>query len=94
MTGLALSKLPNGDTRLTWQRPSPEDPDAGDSISFFRIYRDGVTMANRFERWFDFSGSPTVTWTDTATNGVLHSYWVTSVDQNFAESPFGLPVIG
>ena len=94
VTGLSLSKLPSGDTKLTWQRPSPEDPDAGDSIAFFRVYRDGITMANRFERWFDFSGSPTVTWTDTATNGILHTYWVTAVDQNYAESPFGLPVIG
>jgi len=91
---LALSKLPTGDTKLTWTRPSPDDPDAGDSISFFRIYRDGILMSNRYERYFDSSGSPTVTWTDTSTNGVGHTYWVTSVDQHYAESPFGLPVIG
>lgn len=91
---LALTKLANGDTKLTWTKPSPEDPDTGDSISFYRIYRDGIAMSNRYERYFDSSGSPTVTWTDINTNGVLHSYWVTSVDQNYAESGFGLPVIG
>ncbi len=94
VANLTLTKLSNGDTKLTWTRPSPEDPDAGDSISFFRIYRDGVSLANRYDRYFDFTGSASVTWTDTDTEGVQHSYSVTAVDQQYAESPFGTAVIG
>jgi hypothetical protein len=94
VANLTLTKLSNGDTKLTWTRPSPEDPDAGDSISFFRIYRDGVSLANRYDRYFDFTGSASVAWTDTDTEGVQHSYSVTAVDQQYAESPFGTAVIG
>ena len=72
--GLSAAKLPSGDTQLTWTRPSPEDPDGGDSVQFFRIYRDGILMANRYERYFDSSGSPTVVWSDINTNGVAHAY--------------------
>jgi prepilin-type N-terminal cleavage/methylation domain-containing protein len=94
VTNLTLSKLANGDTKLTWQRPSPEDPDAGDAISFFRIYRDGFTLSDRYDRYFDYSGSGSVSWTDTDTDGSLHTYWVTAVDQHYAESAFGLFVVG
>ena len=55
------------------------------------IYRDGIAMSNRYERYFDSSGSPNVNWTDITTNGVLHTYWVTSVDQNYAESALRPP---
>ena len=51
-------------------------------------------MSNRYERYFDSSGSPNITWTDINTNGVLHTLLGQSVDQNYAESGFGLPVIG
>ena len=64
----AARRSPSGDTQADVERaPSPEDPDAGDSVSFFRIYRDGIALGNRYERYFDASGSPTVTWTDTGT---------------------------
>ena len=36
VTGLTLQTLASGDTKLTWSRAVPEDPDAGDSVSFFR----------------------------------------------------------
>lgn len=94
VTNLTLTKLANGDAKLSWKRPSPEDPDAGDSIAFFRIYRDGFTLADRYDRYFDLSGSPDISWTDTDTAGALHTYWVTAVDQHYAESPFGLFVVG
>jgi hypothetical protein len=37
------------------------------------------------------SGS-TTTYADTNTGGVPHTYWVTAVDQDLAESPFLGPV--
>jgi prepilin-type N-terminal cleavage/methylation domain-containing protein len=94
VTDLALTKLANGDSKLTWKRPSPEDSDPGDGISFFRIYRDGDALANRYDRYFDLTGSSDITWTDTDTQGVQHSYTVTAVDQQYAESPFVPFVIG
>jgi hypothetical protein len=71
---------------LTWKRPSPADPDPLDGIEFYRIYRDGQALADRYERWFDQAA--TITWQDTATGGVSHSYSVTAVDKHYAESPF------
>ena len=65
----------------------PEDPDAGDSVSFFRIYRDGDALGDRYERYFDGSGRRTSPGPDTSTGGITHSYWVTAVDQHYAESP-------
>ena len=94
VTGLTLQTLASGDTKLTWSRAVPEDPDAGDSVSFFRIYRDGTALGDRYERYFDGNGSPSVTWTDTGTGGTPHSYWVTAVDQQYRESPFAGPVTG
>ena len=75
---------------LSWQRPSPEDPDAGDAIEFYRVYRDGKALGDRYERWFDPRATPI--WQDTRTGGLTHTYWVTAVDKNFAESPFLGPV--
>src|SRR5688500_6091987 len=47
----------DGDTKLTWVRPGIwGDPDApGDSIDFYRVYRDGITYADRYARWDDDS---------------------------------------
>ena len=93
VTNLVLTKLANGDTKLTWQRATPEDPDSGDSTAFFRIYRDGVTLADRYGRYFDGSGGANVTWTDTNANS-SHTYRVTAVDQRYGESAFTAPVSG
>ncbi|MGH2944868.1 MAG: hypothetical protein ACRDPC_01105 [Solirubrobacteraceae bacterium] len=90
-TNLDGTRDADGTVTLTWDRPSPEDPDAGDSIEFYRIYRDGILLANRYARWFDTGPSPE--WQDTQTAGVTHSYWVTAVDQHYAESAFLGPVI-
>lgn len=72
-----------GNTVLLWSAPSVPDPDPGDSIQFYRIYRDGSTYADRYDR--TGSGSE-VSYTDTATGGVSHTYWVTAVDEQLAES--------
>jgi prepilin-type N-terminal cleavage/methylation domain-containing protein len=89
-TNLAASRAADGTVTLTWKRPSPEDPDVGDSVAFYRIYRDGKALADRYARWFDSSSS--VTWTDIATGGTTHTYWVTAVDEHYAESPYLGPV--
>ena len=75
---------------LEWSRPSPEDPDAGDAVEFYRIYRDGQALSSRYERWFDTRAH--VTWQDTQTGGLTHTYSVTAVDKHYAESPFLGPV--
>jgi hypothetical protein len=87
-----LTGVNNGDgtVTLTWKRPDPTDPD-GDAIDFYRIYRDGTAVGDRYSRWYD-SGQ-NVTWTDTTAGGVGHTYYVTAVDTNYAESdPVGVNV--
>ncbi len=72
-----------GNTTLTWTAASPLDPDGG-SLAFYRIYRDGQTYADRYSR------TATTTWTDTATGGLAHDYYVTAVDPQLGESaPLG-----
>jgi prepilin-type N-terminal cleavage/methylation domain-containing protein len=89
-TNLTATRGADGTVTLTWKRPSPQDPDLGDSVAFYRIYRDGQALTDRYDRWFDDSN--TVTWQDTATGGTTHTYWVTAVDQHYAESPYLGPV--
>jgi fibronectin type 3 domain-containing protein len=87
-----LTALRNADSSvtLTWKRPAPQDPDAGDSVAFYRVYRDGQAVSDQYARWFGTGAN--VTWQDTATGGTTHTYWVTAVDQHFAESPYLGPV--
>jgi prepilin-type N-terminal cleavage/methylation domain-containing protein len=78
-TGLKLGPT---STKLSWSQVT--DPDAGDSILFYRIYRDGTDwIDNYYGR--TTSGSDT-TFTDTATDGDVHTYYVVAVDQSFVES--------
>ncbi len=75
-------------TTLIWTA-SPGDPDTGDHIAFYRIYRDGVAYANRYDR----TGLGTDTsYVDTRTGGMPHSYSITAVDTQLAESPLLGPV--
>ncbi|MDQ4040273.1 MAG: prepilin-type N-terminal cleavage/methylation domain-containing protein [Actinomycetota bacterium] len=63
---------------LEWTAPAGSPPAA-----FYRIYRDGVAFANRYDR----TGSGTeTTWTDRNTDGQNHDYWVTAVSSQLAES--------
>lgn len=80
----------DGSATLTWQRPVPDDPDSGDSIIFYRVYRDGHTFADRYATWSG-SGS-SMTFVDAKTDGVSHNYWVTAVDNHYAESVVAGPV--
>jgi prepilin-type N-terminal cleavage/methylation domain-containing protein len=73
----------SGTTTLTWTAPAGGDPDAGDSIDHYAIYRDGLLYENRYDR--TANGTDT-TWTDTRTGGQTHSYAVSAVDTHLAES--------
>jgi prepilin-type N-terminal cleavage/methylation domain-containing protein len=81
-----------GVTTITWSKPSPADPDSGDGVAFYRIYRDGTSISDRYERWYDSSAN--VTYQDTVTDGKPHTYYVTAVDTHYAESPLVGPVTG
>lgn len=83
---LLFTAVRNADntTTLTWTRPTPADPD-GDSIDFYRIYRDGTTIGDRYSRWDN--SNAVVTFVDAATDGQAHCYYVTAVDRYYAESP-------
>jgi prepilin-type N-terminal cleavage/methylation domain-containing protein len=75
---------------LQWSRPTPDDPDSGDGVAFYRIYRDGQALGDRYERWYDSRPQPI--WEDTQTAGLQHTYWVTAVDTHYAESDYLGPV--
>ena len=62
------------------------DPDRGDSVDFYRIYRDGQALSNRYDV-IDASGDPLV-WTDGNPGGTTHTYYVVAVDTRLAESAF------
>jgi prepilin-type N-terminal cleavage/methylation domain-containing protein len=87
-TGLTLTAS-NGNVVLNWNASS--DPDAGDSVDFYRIYRDGQTVDDRYDR--TQTGSQ-LTFTDTKTNGVSHVYYVVAVDTGLRESGFSSSVSG
>jgi prepilin-type N-terminal cleavage/methylation domain-containing protein len=74
----------DGSVLLGWLRPIPEDPDPGDSIAFYRIYRDGTGYDARYAVWND--PGATAQFVDGNTGGTAHEYWITAVDENFAES--------
>jgi hypothetical protein len=82
----------NNVTTIRWSRPSPADLDepSGDGIAFYRIYRDGTAITDRYERWYDSASS--ITWQDTQTGGTTHTYYVTAVDKHYAESLMVGPV--
>ena len=82
-----LASTNSGNTVLAWTAPSPSDAD-GDAISFYRIYRDGQAIANRY----DTAPGNKTSYTDTATGGGTHNYWVTAVDPQLAESTAVGPV--
>jgi prepilin-type N-terminal cleavage/methylation domain-containing protein len=76
-------------TALSWSAAAIDDPDPSDRVGFYRLYRDGVAYGDRYDR----TGSgDELTITDDATGGVPHTYRVTAVDTQLAESPFAGPV--
>ncbi|HEX6391489.1 MAG TPA: Ig-like domain-containing protein [Solirubrobacteraceae bacterium] len=67
---------------LSWGAPLPADEDHG-AVAFYRIYRDGTSRADRYDRTGTASELSLV---DGRTDGTPHQYWVTAVDSNLAES--------
>jgi len=86
---LILSKDALGNSVLNWTAPPTGDPD-GDPIDGYVIYRDGTSIADRYDT---VAGTET-TVVDAATNGVPHEYWVASVDARSMESTLLGPVSG
>jgi hypothetical protein len=71
---------------LSWTAAS--DADVGDSVQFYRIYRDGTDWVNDY--FGRTAGPSNLSFTDTATDGDVHTYWVVAVDQSYTESrPLG-----
>jgi prepilin-type N-terminal cleavage/methylation domain-containing protein len=89
--GLRVQKDGNGNTVLGWAAPGGSgDPDTGDRIHSYRIYRDGLTVGDRVNR---VDGTETSV-VDPKTWDEIHQYWVTAVDMHMQESlPLG-PVSG
>ena len=80
-TGLSATTLADGTTRLSWSAPNGGSTRA----SFYRIYRDGIDYTNRL----DTTGETTY---DDDPEGATHSYYVTSVSGDLAESTMVGPV--
>jgi len=79
-TGLVVTPdTANGTATLSWTAP-PGTP----AVDFYRIYRGGRLLSDRLDT-AGLNGTP-VTWTDTATGGNAHDYYVTAVSAAFAES--------
>ena len=72
----------DGVTELTWTASSPADPD-GDSVAFYRIYRDGTAFADRYDRT---GTGAELSYRDGDTDGTPHEYHVVAVDGQLAES--------
>jgi hypothetical protein len=75
-------------TVLSWNAAS--DPDPGDSVQFYRIYRDGTDWINDY--YGRTTNGSTLTYTDSSTNGDVHTYYVVAVDQSYSESPMSTAV--
>jgi prepilin-type N-terminal cleavage/methylation domain-containing protein len=99
LTVNTLNNPPNAPTNLTatsagsntvlsWSAPAIQDPNLGDSIAFYRIYRDGALFADRYDR----TASNETSWTDSHTGGTTHTYRITAVDTQLAESTIVGPV--
>ena len=84
---LTLTTNGDGTVLLRWDRPS--DPD-GDDILFYRVYRGGQTVSDRYGRYEDTG--PHATFVDAATSDGPHTYWVSAVDARYGESALSGPL--
>ncbi|MDQ3642986.1 MAG: prepilin-type N-terminal cleavage/methylation domain-containing protein [Actinomycetota bacterium] len=70
------ASIVDGQPVLTWTAAT--DPDG--TIQFYRVYRDGTALGDRYGA----TSGPQLSFTDKGETG--HQYWVTAVDAQFAES--------
>jgi hypothetical protein len=88
-TGLSATANADGTTTLTWSAASgTPTPD------FYRVYRDGRNYTDRVDTVGDDGTSTTYSWTDSATGGTTHTYYVTTASAYLAESSIVGPVSG
>jgi hypothetical protein len=90
-TPTGLTATPNGDgtTTLSWNASSGTN-----ATDFYRVYRDGRDYTDRFDTVGDDGTSTTYSWTDSATGGTTHTYYVTAATALLAESNMAGPVSG
>jgi hypothetical protein len=86
---LTASTDAQGDAVLTWSPAPVPDPDPSDTIAFYRIYRDGAAIGDRYART---PLGTDLTWTDPNSAGQSHTYWISAVDDQLAESTLVGPV--
>jgi hypothetical protein len=82
-TSLQGTANADGSKTLTWTAPA-----GGNPVAFYRIYRDGVEYTQRY----DVTGDSTPSYVDPSGDGIQHSYYVTAVSTNLAESSYVGPV--
>jgi hypothetical protein len=88
-----LTATPSGGTiQLSWKAPAQADPDTGDSIQDWRIYRWASGGWNdpgsRYQLIGTSTSSPVTSYTDSSPDpgGVTQNYCVTAVDTHLDES--------
>ncbi|HWI09471.1 MAG TPA: prepilin-type N-terminal cleavage/methylation domain-containing protein [Solirubrobacteraceae bacterium] len=64
---------------ISWNASSDSDG----TVIFYRVYRDGQAIANRYGKT---SNAETLSFTDRDGGGTSHTYYVSAVDDGFAES--------
>ena len=85
--------LDGEDVVLTWpDAPAVTPPYSGSDVSFYRVYRDGTLIGKRVAR----TGQESLTtYRDVGAASGNHTYYVSTVDENFSESkplgPVSLP---
>lgn len=84
---LSVTRVSSTQVRLDWGVAS--DPDAGDAIRFYRIYRDGETTGDRYDRT---PLGTQVTYLDIGATGG-HRYRVSAVDGQLGESVLSNEVV-
>jgi len=94
--------LSSGQLTLNWTAPSPQDPDSGDSIEFWRVYRwTGTGPGFPGGRYalvgaVGSSGNTVTSYTDSSPDpgGTAQNYCVTAVDTRLNESSCSNAVSG
>jgi hypothetical protein len=79
---------PEGQIVVRWD-PST---DSDGTVSFYRIYRDGTSYADRWDDFFPASSGGILAWLEYAPGTSSHTYRVTAVDNVLGESGLSAPV--
>jgi prepilin-type N-terminal cleavage/methylation domain-containing protein len=76
----------SGGTGSTLEWPSSTDPDSGDTVDYYWVYRDGQQIGDRWDAVDHVSGG--LSWTDPEPSDGPADYRVTAVDSRGNESAF------